>query len=53
MKAARARIDAFDKALADRLIVVTAIHHGAALLTEDERILTYARKGGCRAVRLK
>ncbi len=38
---------------ADRLIVATAIHHGATLLTEDERILAYARKGGYRAVRLK
>lgn len=38
---------------ADRLIVATAIHHGAALLTEDDRIVAYARKGGYRVSRLK
>ena len=38
---------------ADRIIVATAIHHGATLITADERILAYARKGGYRTVRLK
>lgn len=38
---------------ADRMIVATTIHHGAMLLTEDERILAYAHRGGYRASRLK
>lgn len=38
---------------ADRLIVATAIHHGATLLTEDDQIVACARKGGYRISRLK
>ncbi len=30
---------------ADRLIVATARHHGLALITEDRKILDYARQG--------
>lgn len=38
---------------ADRMIVATALHHGATLLTEDDRIVAHARKGGYRVSRLK
>ena len=38
---------------ADRQIVASAIHHNAMLLTEDEGILEFARKGEYRASRLK
>jgi PIN domain nuclease of toxin-antitoxin system len=38
---------------ADRQIVASVIHHNATLLTEDEDVLAFARKGGYRVSRLK
>ena len=38
---------------ADRLIVAAAIHHGAILMTEDDQIVAYARKGRYRVSRLR
>ena len=38
---------------ADRLIVATAVHRNATLLTEDKNILDSAKKNGFRATRLK
>lgn len=42
----------FHKDPADRIISATALHHGATLLTSDEKILAYASQGHLKAVRV-